>query len=159
MKWKGECNMKGLIRWIICLMSLSVMFGCSGMENNTIIIEGSGINNIQKEDITLIKSFSDFENYFREERFASASNEFKDQVNSYSEEYFESNYLIILHSYETSSSFKLKIKSIKQTDDNVHITIKRKSPNIVDTAMQEWSFFIEIKKDETINNVTYQIIE
>jgi hypothetical protein len=151
--------MKSLIGYTICLLSLVVLFGCSGMENNTIIIEDAGINEIHNEDITLIKSFSELEKYFHEERFTNVSDKFKDQISFYSEEYFQSNYLIILNIDETSSSNKLKIKNIKQIDNAVEITIKRKQPKIGDTAMKQWSFFIEFNKEKSINNVMYQIIE
>jgi hypothetical protein len=151
--------MKSLIGYTICLLSLAVLFGCSGMKNNTVFIEDAGINEIHNEDITLIKSFSELEKYFHEERFANVSDKFKDQINLYSEKYFQSNYLIILNIDETSSSNKLKIKNIQQINNAVDITIKRKQPKIGDTAMKQWSFFIEFKKDETIDNVMYQIIE
>lgn len=113
---------------------------------------GTPINN----DIVLLKNTSDVSDYLAEERFSSSDN-FKNQLSEYSDEYFQSKDIIVINVREISSSNTLKVSSVEKTESVITVTIKRKTPDVGTDALKTWSFIVELEKSDA-GEARYTII-
>lgn len=135
---------------VFCLF----MAACSskGYEVKQGAFEGVPINN----DIVILKNTSDVSNYLAEERFSGSDN-FKNQLGEYTDEYFQNKDIIVINIRESSSSNTLKVSSVEKTESAITVTIKRKTPDRGTDALKTWSFIVELEKSDA-GEVRYTII-
>lgn len=135
---------------VFCLF----MAACSsrGYEVKQGAFEGVPINN----DIVILKNTSDVSNYLAEERFSGSDN-FKNQLGEYTDEYFRNKDIIVINIRESSSSNTLKVSSVEKTESAITVTIKRKTPDRGTNALKTWSFIVELEKSDA-GEVRYTII-
>lgn len=138
----------------LAVMFCLFMAACSskGYEVKQGTFEGTPINN----DIVILKNTSDVSDYLAEERFSDSDN-FKNQLGEYSDEYFQNKDIIVINIRESSSSNTLKVSSVEKTESAITVKIKRKTPDRGTDALKTWSFIVELEKSDA-GEARYTII-
>ena len=82
---------------------------------------------------------------------------FKSQIMSYDESFFETKMLVLLYYWDETASSELSIKEVEIKDNNVNVSINRDVPKIVSDTMKDYFFIIEVQQDESCDSVTYEV--
>lgn len=137
-----------------CVLAVILLAACGNSNYSASYLTNTEIEP-KSNDITLISSKSEIDDYLTEARFASASDEFLEKANGYEESFFENKMLIILNIRESSGSNEISIKSVDIQETAIEVTMKRKEKSISDGSLRDWSFFIEVDKTDSITSVSY----
>lgn len=136
----------------ICL-SIFSNASCSAKTYEVAYLTDTNIN-IVSDDITLISSHSELNDYKETPRFSNASNNIIEKMESYSSEFFDKKMLIVINLQESTRSSKINVEKIDYKDNKATITLKRKVPAAADDSIKIWSIFIEDAIQE-ISSVKY----
>lgn len=81
------------------------------------------------------------------------SSDYKGKLESYDEDFFENNDLILKYYTLTSGSIKLNFERLDVIDGVGYIRTTRKVPQGATDDMAYWAVFVEVSKDEGITTV------
>ena len=131
--------MKKYISFFVLSFLLFLLVGCSSA--NVKIVRTQW----ESSDVTgthlIINSFEEYNAY-------ATTDGSKKLEGLYNEEFFNNSSLVLVFLSENSGSISHKVKSVKINDGVVDLTVKRKTPEIGTYDMAEWTFFIELTKNE-----------
>lgn len=137
--------MRNKIICIVCVIifCISTQNACVTKKYSVSYYENTGVH-VEKDDVTLISSMDELNEYKSLTRFQESSEEFKVKLESYSSEFFQEKMLIVVNIEEITGSSDISLKDINYTNSEANLVFKRKIPKIVDNSMKIWSFFVEI---------------
>ena len=137
---------------IICLTIISFA-SCSAKDYKVIYLTDTGVN-VETEDITLITSQEELNDYMNSSRFLEAANNVVEKMESYSSDFFDNKMLVVINLQESSSSSKITVEKIDFVNSEAVITLKRKVPTVADDSIRVWSIFVEVDIQE-IESIKY----
>lgn len=137
---------------IICLSIISFA-ACSAKNYEVAYLTDTNVN-VETEDITLITSQEQLNDYMNSSRFLEAANNVVEKMESYSSDFFDDKMLIVINLQESTGSSKISVEKIDYVDSEAVVTLKRKAPDISDDSIKVWSIFIEVNIQE-IESVKY----
>lgn len=148
-------------RGICLIVTLLLALTFHGCNSNNVTVEIFTNLNIQKyEDensVSLIKNHTDLMTYCDEIKVDQYNQNFKSQIMSYDESFFETKMLVLLYYWDETASSELSIKEVEIKDNNVNVSINRDVPKIVSDTMKDYFFIIEVQQDESCDSVTYEV--
>ncbi len=145
---------KTLIIFMMILICSFIFAGCGANSFSATYLSYTNISPAQR-DITLITSIDDMSSYSEQSRFAEASAEFKEKLDSYTAEFFETSMLVVINLAERSSSTQISVTNVNFTDTEVKVTLKRKTKTPATDLMKEWSIFVEFPAKPNISTASY----
>lgn len=137
---------------IVCLTIISFT-SCSAKNYKVAYLTDTNVN-VENEDITLITSQEELNEYMNSSRFLEAEDNVVEKMGGYSSNFFDDKMLIVINLQESSSSSNITVEKIDFADSEAVITLKRKVPTIADDSIRVWSIFIEVNIQE-VESVKY----
>ena len=148
-------------RGIFLMLTLLLISSFCGCNSSKIVVETFTNLNIQifedQNSISLIKNRSDLITYCDDIQVEQYDDDFKSQMMSYDENFFETKMLVFLYYWETTDSSELSIKEVTTKDNSVNVSIERDVPKIVSDTMKDYFFIIEVQQDTNCSSATYEI--
>lgn len=160
--------MKKIYAIIILFISLVLLTACNRNSESYSFsaqyIRTNGYNeNTDYPIVTVIRSRKELKSYYRKNKkyydlerkdkiYSDTTGGFLDACDKYTDEYFETNSLILILLEEGSGSNRHEVQNVYLDAQNSswEITIDRKVPEIGTCDMAEWHIFLEIQEGNAI---------
>ena len=149
--------MRKISKIIVSIFFIIALTACSSHGNciSDTYIEYFG----DDDNITLLKNYEEYMDYMDKIYSCKVSENYKNQLEKYDEEYFDENMLAVIYHWETTGSAKLEVESIEYSESDIKIIIERDTPDIVTDDMCAWGIFVDLEKNEKYTTVVYDIVE
>ena len=139
--------MTTILTYLIVCLSIISFTSCSAKKFEVTYLTDTNVN-VETEDITLITSQEELNDYMNSSRFLEAEKNVIEKMEGYSSDFFDDKMLIVINLQESTGSSKMSVEKIDFANSEAVITLKRKVPNVSDDSIKIWSIFVEIDIQE-----------
>ncbi len=115
---------------------------------------------VLQDEVLLFTSVSDLDGYTEEYKCRYASQAYVEQIQSYTDDFFAENYLLLLNITENSGSNGIVVRSLDIADGVVTVNVERRVPgNGLDstTDICEWGVFVEMDADTSVTSAVISL--
>lgn len=139
--------MTTILTYLIVCLSIISFTSCSAKKFEVTYLTDTNVN-VETEDITLITSQEELNDYMNSSRFLEAEKNVIEKMEGYSSDFFDDKMLIVINLQESTGSSKISVEKIDFANSEAVITLKRKVSNVSDDSIKIWSIFVEIDIQE-----------